>query len=326
MKKQIWLGLKPEEITEDQWRRIERAAGQLGYELILESEAGEPKTADLSRVAIALGKFPRERILEAEQLEWLQQFHTGTDWLRNNPAVLKKDFILTNVSDVHYISLAEHAILGWLAWARWLPRAMESQRKRTWDRPTWSHDDIFELIGSTLLLAGVGSIGTHIAQIAKGFGVSVIGIRKNPQSSVPHVDEIYGTDQLLEILPRADAVINSLPHTPETRHFFAASAFQAMKPTAVFVNVGRGSTVDENALVQALNTRQIRAASLDVFEQEPLPPEAPIRGCDNVLITNHYAGFSPFLQRRAIAMAVENLEQYIQGHPLRNLVDKTRGY
>ena len=152
------------------------------------------------------------------------------------------------------------------------------------------------------------------------------GVRRNPIGDAADVDELIGPDQLFDALPEADFVVNILPLTAATRHLFDRQAFAIMKPDAYFINVGRGGTVDEDALIEALCAGEIAGAGLDVFEQEPLPADSPLWGMTNVIITSHYAGLTPAYDSRALEIFLGNLGRYRRGEPLRNVVDKRLGY
>lgn len=177
-----------------------------------------------------------------------------------------------------------------------------------------------------MLLLGVGAIGERTAKLAQAFDMCVIGVRNNPSKPSSYVDQIVGPDQLLAVLPEADFIVSTVPATPQTYRMIGAKEIAAMKPTAFFVNIGRGDTVDEAALLDALRSKRILGAALDVFEQEPLPSDAPHWELDNLLITSHYSGGSPRYHERAAAILLDNLQRFGEKRPLRNLIDKQKGY
>ena len=185
---------------------------------------------------------------------------------------------------------------------------------------------MFELADKTMMIVGVGAIGTRTAQVAEAFGMKVIGVRRHPEQEVPHVAEMIGPDQLLARLPTADFVILTVPFTRRTENMIGAMELAAMKENSVLVNIGRGGTVDEDALLTALRAGQIRAAALDVFAEEPLPMRSPLWELENLLITAHYAGGTPRYTERAFAIFHDNLGRYVRGESLVNVVDKVEGY
>ncbi len=177
-----------------------------------------------------------------------------------------------------------------------------------------------------MLLIGVGAIGERTAKIAAAFDMHVIGMRRNASLAVSGIERMVRPDQLLDVLPEADFVVITAPLTPETRHMIDKRAFDAMKPTAYIVNIGRGATIVEPDLIDALQNGSIAGAGLDVFEQEPLPEDSPLWGMENVIITSHYSGLTPEYDARAIEIFLDNLNRYQAGEPLRNVIDKRLGY
>ena len=183
-----------------------------------------------------------------------------------------------------------------------------------------------EISEKTILLLGVGSIGSYVAKIAKALDMHVIGFRKHREHPGQNIDTIVGVEQLNKVLPEADFVINALPLTQETDQFVNEAFFDGMKQSAYFINIGRGQTVNETALINALQTHQIAGAGLDVFNEEPLPESSPLWKMKNVIITAHYAGGSSTFHLRMLAVFIENLQRYLNNEPLRNVVDKKNGY
>ncbi len=314
---------------------------QLAPDLEIVQTTDEKEIASmLDTIEIAVGQFPQNLLPKATNLRWVQQWSAGADWLLDHPEAQKLDFILTNASGVHAIPISEHIFAFLLAFARNLPQAWHAQQARIWlkeaeqnndqtskrDRATYSRHDVFEVAGKTMLILGVGEIGEYTAQIAAALGMEVIGLRHHPDKATPGVDEMVGSDDLLSALPKADIVISTVPLTKETRHMLDQKAFGAMKQGALFINIGRGGTVNESALIEALQSGKLRAAGLDVFEEEPLSADSPLWAMDNVLITPHSSGVTPQYNARAFAIFLDNLKRYRAGKPLQNVVDKTQGY
>jgi phosphoglycerate dehydrogenase-like enzyme len=177
-----------------------------------------------------------------------------------------------------------------------------------------------------MLLLGVGSIGKRVAELATSFGMRTMGVRRNPTGSGTPLERCVTPEELLDILPEADIVSNSMPLTPDTHGMINREAFRAMKNTALFFNVGRGKTVDETALIEALQNDEIAGAGLDVFETEPLPPDSPLWEMRNVVITGHYAGSSESSSQRRVEVFTDNLRRFVAGGNLRNVVDKRLYY
>jgi phosphoglycerate dehydrogenase-like enzyme len=156
--------------------------------------------------------------------------------------------------------------------------------------------------------------------------MNVMGVRRNPSVPSPFLDDMFGSDQLMDVLPLADFVVLTAPLTNETRGIIGEPELRAMKPTALIFNIGRGGTIKESALLQALKLGWISGAGLDVFENEPLPADSPFWKMENVIITSHYSGMTPSYTERALAIFIENLRSYLAEEPLFNVVDKKLGY
>ena len=178
-----------------------------------------------------------------------------------------------------------------------------------------------------MVLLGVGEIGRGVARLAKAFGIHTVGVRRRHEGeAAPEFDELLSVAAMPDILGRGDYVVASLPLTAKTRGLLDDRAFRAMKPSAIFVNVGRGRTVDEAALVRALREGWIGAAALDVFEQEPLAPASPLWNLPNVLISPHMGSDTARYMERMTDVLCDNLVRYAEGRPLRNVVDPREGY
>jgi phosphoglycerate dehydrogenase-like enzyme len=278
----------------------------------------------LDEIDIMAGWVDPELVLAAPRLGWYQQWAAGADWVLDYPEVAERDFALTTASGIHAVPISEHVFAFLLAFARGFQQAWPAQAERTWRVP--DRELFFELKNKTLLLIGVGAIGGRTAELAQAFGMRVLGVRRHPERGAPGVDEMFGHDQLLTVVPWADFVVMTAPHTSETEHMIDGEVLEAMKSSAYFVNIGRGGTVDEAALVAALQAGQIAGAGLDVFEEEPLPETSPLWTLENVLITAHYAGATPRYAERFMDIFLDNLQRYKSGAPLLNEVDKALQY
>jgi phosphoglycerate dehydrogenase-like enzyme len=312
--------LPPERLSESQLAQIRAAAPDM--RVVRTTERAEIERL-LDDVEIAIS-FPHDLLTRAPRLHWLQEWGAGVDWLLSHPAAVELDFTLTNASGVHAIPISEQ-ILGYLlAFARQLPAAVRAQGRRAWQAP--KRDQLFELAGKTMLLIGVGAIGERTALIAAALGMRVLGIRRSPAGDLPGVEAIYGPAQLLDLLPQADFVVLTVPLSQATQGMIGERELRAMKPSSYVINIGRGGTIQQPALIQALRAGWIAGAGLDVFDQEPLPEDSPLWELENVLMTAHYAGLTPVYNQRALAIFLENLRRYRAGEPLENVVDKAAGY
>lgn len=318
----VLIGLKATAFTSEQMARLHTLAGS--RDVFITTDDAEHRMV-IDSVEIAAARIKRDIVIAAPNVQWFQQWNAGVDWVQRYSQDNEIRFTLTNVSGIHAIPIAEHVFGYLLAFARSFPKAYRAQRARSWTRPV-EETEIFELAGKTMLLVGVGAIGSKIAEVAKAFGMQVIGVRNCPELRNRNVSRMVGPNELLGVLPDADFVVVTAPGTRETYHMFRANEFRAMKQTAYLVNIGRGKIIDHVALVRALREGWIYGAGLDVSEPEPLPMGSPLWDMENVIITAHYAGNTPHYDERAIDLFLDNLERYVTGVELRNVVDVKRGY
>ncbi|MFO7152586.1 MAG: D-2-hydroxyacid dehydrogenase [Bacillota bacterium] len=266
----------------------------------------------------------RRFIEAAEKLKWIQALSAGVDGLAFD-LVRQKGITVTNTSGIHKVPIAEMVFGYMLMFARGLNRFFGQQKNKVWDKSIRTA----ELFEKTLGVVGTGNIGNEIARLGKAFGMKVLGLNSSgriPADCPGLYDEIYGINSLFELLSNSDFVVCALPLTPETHHLFKEEQFKAMKPSAYFINIARGAVVDERALERALAEGWIAGAALDVFEREPLPSESPLWEMPNVIVTPHVAGSSNRYMERAMKVVNENLQRYLKGEPLINVVDPVRGY
>ncbi len=224
--------------------------------------------------------------------------------------------VFTTSAGVHGGTLAEFAVFGVLAGAKDLPRLLALQAKREWPE-RWAMKQVSE---QTVLVVGLGGIGGETARLLKGLGATVLGVKRTAEP-VPFVDEVRGDDALPALAARADAIVVTLPGTDATTGLIGAEVLQAAKPGIVVVNVGRGTVIDEPALIAALRSGQVSSAYLDVFATEPLPIESPLWSMPTVVIAPHTAALSPAEDRRIAELFADNLRRFLQGQPLRNVMD-----
>ncbi len=235
------------------------------------------------------------------------------------PGLVESDAVLTNAAGVFDHPMAEWALMMVLAYVKELFENVEHQRQRH-----WAYREVGTLEGQKVLIVGAGGIGRDIARVLGSMGMEIQGVARSYRSSDPDFGVVHPVAALNRLLPWADFVIAALPLTPLTRGLFGAEHFTLMKETARFLNVGRGASVDEEALIAALDGGQIAGAALDVFVTEPLPPQSRLWGMSNVYISPHMSG-SGFEQRLAMQF-IDNLRRFKQGRPLLNVVDKQLGF
>jgi phosphoglycerate dehydrogenase-like enzyme len=269
-----------------------------------------------------------EQLKAATKLRWIHSPAAAVHQLMF-PELVSSDIILTNARDVHGPVVAEHVMALIFALAKKLPQAVRLQQRHIWGQETvWrGRPRPREVAGATLGLVGLGSIGRELARRAHAMGMRVIAVREHPdRPKLESVDKVLAVSGLSSLLGESDYVVLAVPVTPATRGLFSAERIAMMKAEACLINVGRGPLLDEAALADALGNQRIGGAALDVFEQEPLPPDSPLWDLDNLLITPHTAGLTEKLWERHYALIRENLQRYLAGQPLLGTVDKQRGY
>jgi phosphoglycerate dehydrogenase-like enzyme len=298
-----------------------------GVEVLSPRDRAEAE-ALLPTVEVLYGGLLRAENLQlAERLRWMHTSAAGVGHVLF-PGLVESDIVLTNGRGLHAASIAEHTLGVVLALARRLHVARDLQRAHRWAQEgLWTATPSFlDLAGATLGLVGFGAIGRAVAARARAFGLQVIAVRRHPAADPAPAHEQWGTDRLDDLVARADWLVLCPPLTPETHRLMDAARLARMKPTAALVNVGRGALVDEPALVAALRERRLAGAALDVFEEEPLPPESPLWDLDEALLTPHVSGLGPRYWERAVDQFAANLTRYLAGEPLENVVDKRAGY
>jgi phosphoglycerate dehydrogenase-like enzyme len=227
----------------------------------------------------------------------------------------------TTTAGVHGSPLAEFAVFGVLAGAKTLPRLIEQQRAHQW-RDRWEMRQIDEM---NVLIVGLGGIGAECARKFSALGAHVLGTTRSG-TPVPHVDELVPIGQLAEAASRVDAIVVTLPGTAATEGLIGAEVFASVRPGTILVNVGRGTVIDEDALVQALEAEQIGFAALDVFATEPLAASSPLWDHPRVLVSPHTAALSTKEEQRIVRLFLDNLSRHLDGRSLRNLVDTVEFY
>ena len=258
----------------------------------------------------------------APHLRWIHTRWAGLDTLLF-PALIASPVPLTNSRGVYSGALGEFVIAGALFFAKDMRRLRREQAARN-----WTPFIMEELRGAVMGIAGYGDIGRACAQRAHALGMRVLATRRRPERSAddPFVDRTYSSTQLLEMIRECDYIVAAAPLTPETRGMIGDAAFAAMKPTAVFMNVGRGPIVDEPALIRALESGRIRGAALDVVSVEPLDPASPLFALDNLLLSPHCADNTPTWHQESMRFFLANFDRFAKGEPLLNVVDKRAGY
>lgn len=259
---------------------------------------------------------------KAPNLSWMHITWAGVDTLSKE--MLESSILVTNSSGVHPNQISEHVFSFALTLTRKINESMQYQTKGEWN--TNFSGQVGEMHGLTMGIIGLGRIGEEIARIAKAFRMNVLGLVRDASKKHEYVDSLFTLENKNQFYQQSDYVVCTLPLTQQTKHLITFEDFTHMKPTSYFINIGRGAVVKEADLVKTLQEKKIAGAGLDVFETEPLPKESPLWKMKNVLITPHFAGWSPHYTDRVIDIFCQNLTAYLEKAPMPNLIDKKQGY
>jgi glyoxylate/hydroxypyruvate reductase A len=293
---------------------VQRSAAQAAEWAALLADAEVLLDVDGPSVTDFLKRVPK--------LRWIQASSSGIgEWVRRL-GIVHSPIVVTNAAGLHSVALAEYVLFVMLYFARRWPLMVAEQRAHHWERCA-----IDTLEGKTLGIVGLGNVGRMIARMAQPFGVRVIGTRRSlSETETSDVAAVYGADGLRTLLKESDFVVLIVPHTAETVGLIGAAELACMRPGALLINIARGSVVDERALIEALRSGHLGGAALDVVTREPLNADSPLWDMTNVLITPHSMSTAMTENARLTDLFADNLLRYVNGEPLRNVIDKVRGY
>ncbi|HVZ07188.1 D-2-hydroxyacid dehydrogenase [Rhodopila sp.] len=291
-----------------------------GMNLIV-AEDGAQAASAIETADAAFGTLPPDLLTKAKRLRWLQAPMAAPPAGYYYPALIEHPAVITNFREIYNDHISAHILAFVLALARGLHVFIPQQIRREWRKPPEDHG-VVPLPGAVALIVGVGGIGAETARLLAAFGVRVLATDARRTDTPEGVAELHRPEALDSLLPQADFVILTVPHTPATEGFFHRDRFARMKKTAFFINIGRGMTTRLDDLVAALQSGTIAGAALDVYEQEPLPQAHPLWGLPNVILTPHMAGYGPHLNERRFQIIQDNCRAFADGRPLRNVVDK----
>jgi phosphoglycerate dehydrogenase-like enzyme len=303
--------------------RLKQAVPQLTV-VVAENEADAARV--IGDAEAAYGTMPDALLAKAARLRWLQAPQAAPPAGYYTPALIAHPVVVTNFREIYNDIIGAHIMAFVLAFARGFHLYLPRQLRREWKPESGETSGVVHLPDSTALVVGVGGIGAEAARMMEAFGMHVTGIDARRRDAPPGVRKLDGPDAFDALLPLADFVVLTVPHTPATEGFMHRARFQRMKKSAFFINIGRGRTTRLDDLVAALRAGEIAGAGLDVFEQEPLPADHPLWTMPNVLLTPHVAGHGPYLDDRRFEIIVDNARRFVSGQSLRNVVDKANWF
>lgn len=287
---------------------------------------GDALANQLAEADATIGLCDAVTLAAAPKLRWIQALTVGVEHCVGVPGLAERGILLTNMQRTSGAQIAEHALALLLALTRGLPEASRQQQAGRWAEEEVLAQPMGEVGGRTMLVVGLGGIGTEVARRAHGLGMRVVATRNSSREGPDFVARVGLPDELLALAAEADVVVNAVPLTPATTNLFDRRFFAAMKPGGYFINVARGRSVVTGDLVAALREGRLAGAGLDVTEPEPLPAGHALWSMRNVVITPHVAAQSDREDARTLALVRENLARYVAGERLYNVVDVARGY
>jgi phosphoglycerate dehydrogenase-like enzyme len=325
-------------VEEERRSKIEEAAAPMAVVMPADSQEAVREISDADAF---FGKMTPQLLSAAKKLRWVQAPTASLEHYLF-PELTEHPCTLTNTRGIYADVIAEHVFGVLIALCRQFPRYFRQQQSAIWaaaggeeersnftggPRTTTGIDRAHRhLTGGTLGIVGLGAIGREILRRAQAFEMRIVAVDPQIVEAVPGVEKIWPPEQLDLLLAESDFVVIAAPHTPKTAGMFRRRQFQQMRPSAYFINIGRGAIVSLADLAAALKEGRIAGAGLDVFETEPLPPDNPLWRMENVIITPHVASNSTLIAERHLAVVLDNVGRFARGEPLRNIVDKRRWY
>ena len=302
---------------------IEEMKRDYPEDLFVVSENKEELMAELPDADVLFGlRFTKDMLEAAKQIKWVQSLSAGVDHMPM-AEMENRGILLTNGRGIHKIHMTEYAIAAMIMMARNFHVMSRNQIKGRYDRNVSQG----QIHGSTVGIIGMGSIGTEIARVSKFMGMNVLTVKSSSGNVPEYVDRFYERKDMVKVFEESDYVINLLPSTKGTINLIDRKYFSAMKGTAVFINMGRGNTVNEDDMIDALRSKSIKGVVTDVYNKEPLSEDSPLWSLDNIIMTPHICGENPYYMERAYKIFKENLRVFASGEgEMVNLVDANKGY
>ncbi len=318
-----FLMLPPQSETTREWRH--RLAREMPSVRVVVAESEAEAEREIGQAEAAYGVISPALLAKAGRLRWLQAPQAAPPAGYYYQELVAHPAVVTNMREIYNDHIAAHIMAFVLAFARDFQTYLPQQSRREW-KPRPLDTGVLHLPECTALIVGVGGIGAETARLAAAFGMRVIATDARRKDAPEGVAELHPAEALDRLLPQADFVILTVPHTPATEGFMNRARFARMKRGAFFINIGRGKTTRLDDLVAALRAGEIAGAGLDVFEAEPLPADHPLWTMPGVLITPHTAGFGKYLDERRFQIILDNCRAFGAGESLRNVVDKANWF
>lgn len=319
----IIVGACVADLTAQREERLRQGVEKQGYTLKI-FEKGKFGPEDVADCQVFFGNIPPAMIKSLPNLRWLATASAGVDNYVADELYPNPDVILTNSSGAYGVAIAEHLITCTLMLMRRMREYEEGQRQHRWKYL----GKIRSLYGSTVTVVGIGNIGGNFAKRCKAMGATVRGVKRTPSEKPDYVDELYLTKDLDQAIQGADVVALCLPGTHETQQIMTAQRLSKMKKDALLLNIGRGTALDQDALIQMLQKGLLGGAALDVASPEPLPPENPLWDMGNVILTPHVSGNDSldYTTDTILSQFLENLPLFAAGQPMHHVIDRKIGY
>lgn len=310
-------------LNEKRKSKILETANQCGFEVNFYDHENVSQD-EIDSCEVVFGMLKRKLINNAKKLKWLQASFAGVDKYVDIENLKNGNIILTNSSGAFGVTISEHMIAVLLMLMRRMPEYHEQQKEKEWKLV----GDIKSIMNSVITVIGFGDIGENFAKRAKAMGATVRGVRRNADKKSEFADKMYSIENLLEAIEGADVIALCLPETDKTKHVINAEVIDKMKNDAILINVGRGTAIDEAALIEALKANKLGGVALDVFESEPLTPDSPLWSFKNTIITPHVSGNTslPLTCDMLVDIFCDNLVKYANNEKLNNLIDCRIGY
>ena len=328
-------------LSEDQLKNIQNLDERIKVDVYKYKEMNKISDDAWRKTEILLTYGPNLPDVEkVPNLRWIQSSWAGVEKLLDDPLLNQETVEVTSSSGANVSQMGEYVVMMLLMLGHKMPMMLQAQREKRWIEDKFTSLQPKELRGSTVGIVGYGSIGREVARQLYAYGAKVLASKRDamhPEDKgyIPeglgdpygnYFDRLYPMEGLRGMLEECDFVVVTLPHTKSTECLFVKETFDYMKPGSYFVNVSRGQLVDEGALIDALNSGQLAGAALDVYSQEPLPPESPLWSQPNLILTPHISAFSPNMLNQVIELFIENLKRYLNKQPLYNVIDREQGY